>query len=181
MILGPEILLQLVKDPDVHLVENLSPRELRKPEGAGFDLRLGQVHKISGEAYLGINTRKTADYKTIARYEKGKRRIFRFNPREQYLVTTVEKVNLPVDLTANMWMRSTLYRSGMILSGGNIAPGYKGELSFTFFNSGEVPIKVALGARVVHIMFFQVSGGGNLYEGQWQGGRVSAPTKERQI
>lgn len=181
MVLGPEILLKLVNDKNIRLVENLSLRELKKPEGAGFDLRLGQVHKIAGDAYMGIRTRRTANYETVAKYEKGKRRFFTFRPGEQFLVTTIERVNLPKDLTANMWMRSTLYRSGMILSGGNVAPGYKGELSFTFFNSGEIPVKIALGARVVHILFYQVMGGGNLYEGQWQGGRVVAASKERQI
>src|SRR3990172_8263301 len=44
MILGPKILLQLVRTKK--LVENLSERELTSPEGAGFDLRLGEVYKI---------------------------------------------------------------------------------------------------------------------------------------
>ena len=51
MVLGPKKLLQLVKTKK--LVENLSERELTNPEGAGFDLRLGEVYKISGNAFLG--------------------------------------------------------------------------------------------------------------------------------
>ena len=38
-----------------------------------------------------------------------------------------------------------------------------------------------MGARVVHIMFFEVKGEGNLYRGQWQGGRVTTDQKETQI
>ena len=59
MILGPKKLLQLVKTKK--LVENLSERELNRPEGAGFDLRLGEVYKISGSAFLGETHRKTAE------------------------------------------------------------------------------------------------------------------------
>jgi len=51
MVLGVNKLLKLVKNKK--LVENLSQRELKNPEGAGFDLRLGKVHKISGKGFLG--------------------------------------------------------------------------------------------------------------------------------
>ena len=51
MILGPKHLLELVSE--IHLVTNLSERELTNPEGAGFDLRLGEVYSISGKAFLG--------------------------------------------------------------------------------------------------------------------------------
>ncbi len=30
-----------------NLIENLSERELNNPEGSGFDLRVGQVHKMA--------------------------------------------------------------------------------------------------------------------------------------
>ena len=59
MVLGPSELLKLVKK--IKLVENLSERELNNPEGAGFDLRLGEVYKITGSAFLGETHRKTAD------------------------------------------------------------------------------------------------------------------------
>jgi len=133
MILGPVTLLKLVKKGK--LVENLSDRELTRPEGAGFDLRLGEVYKIYGEGYLGVTERKTPDARLICSYRPGKliQKIV-IKPGESYLVSTVESVNLPLNLTANLWLRSTLYRSGLILSGGNVAPGYSGKLSFTFFN-----------------------------------------------
>jgi deoxycytidine triphosphate deaminase len=179
MPLGPQLLLKLVKDQK--LVENLSERELTNPEGAGFDLRLGIVHKISGEAYLGIEERKSADAKIIQEYSKDNPKSITIKSKDQYLVTTIEKVNLPVDLTANFWLRRTLFRSGLILSGGNIAPGYSGTLSFTLFNSGAVPITIELGARIIHILFFRVEGEGSSYRGQWQGGRIVTSKKEKQV
>ena len=179
MPIGPKILLKLVKE--VKLVENLNKRELKNPEGAGFDLRMGEVYKIKGKGYLGIEERKTPEAKLVAKYKEKKKSSITINPHEQYLVTTLESVNLPQDITANMWLRSTLYRSGIIFSGGNIAPGYKGRLSFTFYNSGKSTVEIELGARIVHILFFRVEGSGNSYRGQWQGGRVTTTKREKQV
>jgi deoxycytidine triphosphate deaminase len=179
MPIGPKLLLQLVKEKK--LVENLAERELTNPEGAGFDLRLGEVYKIKGDAFLGVEERKTPNAKTVAKLGKGGRSSITIKPGEQYLVTTYEKLNLPEDITANLWLRSTLYRSGIILSGGNVAPGYSGQLSFTFYNSGKSTIEIELGARIVHILFFRVEGSGRGYRGQWQGGRVVAKNKEKQV
>ena len=114
-------------------------------------------------------------------YKKNKPQSLIIKPGESYLVTTVEKVNMPENLTANMWLRSTLYRSGIILSGGNISPGYCGELSFLLFNAGQAEMEIELGARIVHIMFFEVDGMTNSYRGQWKGGRVSSKGKEIQV
>lgn len=179
MVLGADKLLRLVKTKK--LVEGLSERELQNPEGAGFDLRLGKIHKISGKGFLGIDERNSADSNLVAEFKKNKKRLFIIKPSESYLVTTIEKVNLPNNLTANIWMRSTLYRSGIIMCGGNIAPGYKGELSFLFYNAGKAKMEIELGARIVHIIFWEVKGKTNIYRGQWQSGRVSSNKKERQV
>ena len=179
MILGAKRLLSLVKSKK--LIENLSERELNNPEGAGFDLRLGQVHKISGTAFLGIVERDSAKSKLVYSYKENKKQTITLKPAESYLVTTLEKVNMPINLTANMWLRSTLYRSGIILSGGNVAPGYGGELSFLLFNAGKAKVKIELGARIVHIIFWEVSGKLNTYRGQWQGGRITTKKKEKQV
>ena len=179
MILGPKILLKLVKEKK--LVEVLSERELTNPEGAGFDLRLGEVYRIKGKAFLGIEERKSVDSELVAEFHNLKRTSVKIKPAEHLLVSTIESVNLPDNLTANFWLRSTLYRSGIILSGGNVAPGYSGKLSFTFYNSGNCNVEIELGARIVHILFYEVRSGGNVYRGQWQGGRVTSSKKEKQI
>jgi len=179
MILGVDELLKLVSEKK--LVEGLSERELNNPEGCGFDLRLGKVWKINGETFLGIDERKSVEAKLIMEYNEKKSQIFELKPGQQALVTIIEKVNLPKNLTANFWLRSTLYRGGVILSGGNVAPGYSGEISFTLLNSGKCPAKIEMGARIIHIMFFEVKGKTNLYRGQWQGGRVVTEKKEKQV
>jgi len=180
MILGPKILLELVKKKK--LVTNLSERELKNPEGAGFDLRLGEVYKISGgKAFLGVEDRQTPDIELVTKYSKRKKKSVTIFPNEFYLVTTIEQVNLPKDITANFKPRTTTFRSGLFIRTGNVAPGYKGKLTFALKNEGPLPVTIELGARVIHIQFEQVDGGGNMYRGQWQGGRVSATKKEKQV
>lgn len=202
MVLGPKLLLKLVKTKK--LVEGLSERELTNPEGAGFDLRLGEVYKIKGSAFLGETHRKTAEIELIVKYggESGKSKNFNqphetrndrivkwkaktgkiiIKPGEFYLVKTVESVNMPNNLTASITPRSTTYRSGLYLRTGNVPPGYCGGLIFGLKNEGPITVEIEMGARFAHIQFSEVKGGGSMYRGQWQGGRVTTRKKEKQV
>ena len=179
MVLGVDVLLDLVNKNK--LVEGLCERELTNPEGAGFDLRLGRVHKLSGSGFMGLEERSTPEAELVAEYDPKKKTSFVIAPGESYLVTIIEKVNIPSNLTSLMTLRSTFYRSGIIMQGGNIAPGYEGELSFLLFNAGKCNFEVEMGSRIVHIVFWQVEGKTNSYRGQWKGGRVSTTKKEVQV
>lgn len=179
MILGPKKLLELVKNKK--LVEGLSERELINPEGAGFDLRLGEVYKISGTAFLGETERKTPTIKLVKKYSKDVKKSLILKPGDFYLVTTIESFNLPNNITANFKPRSTTFRSGLFLRTGNVAPGYKGPVTFGLKNEGKVTVKIEMGARFVHAQFEEVRGGGSMYRGQWQGGRITTKKKEKQV
>ncbi len=179
MILGPKKLLQLVKTK--RLVTNLAKRELTNPEGAGFDLRLGEVYKISGKSFLGIDERHTAKVTLVKKYDPKKKNKITIKPGEFYLTKTIEAVNMPDDLSASITPRSTLYRSGLYLRTGNAPPGYCGGLIFGLKNEGKVSVTIEMGARFAHIQFHEVKGKGQMYRGQWQGGRVTAKRKEKQV
>lgn len=179
MILGVDKLHQLVKEKN--LVENLCQRELENPEGAGFDLRLGEIYELRGTSFLGIDERRTPKAITAAKYEEDKRQSFVFKPSSYYLVKTIEKINTPDDILILFRPRTTLFRSGMALFTGNASPGYCGELNFGIANLGPVSVEIELGARIVHAMFYRVEGETNLYRGQWQGGRTAAEKKEKQV
>lgn len=186
MILGPKLLLKLVKEKK--LVEGLAERELKTPEGAGFDLRLGEVYKISGRAFLGVTERETPKIELIAKVEDGslpagrqRKNTITIKPGDYYLVTTIEKVNLPLDITVNFKPRTTTFRSGLNLRTGNGAPGYCGKLTFGLKNEGPVEVVMELGCRFVHAQFEWVDGGGNQYRGQWQGGRITTSQREKQV
>lgn len=180
MILGPKKLLQLVKTK--RLVEGLAERELTSPEGAGFDLRLGELYELKGgKAFLGEFERETPAMKLVMAYEKGKKKSVTIKPGDFYIATTIEKVNTPLDLTINFKPRTTTFRSGLFLRTGNVAPGYCGKLSFAMKNEGPLPVTLEMGCRIVHAQFESVDGGGTQYKGQWQGGRVTTKSREKQI
>ncbi len=186
MIIGVKKLLKLVKERK--LVENLSERELKNPEGAGFDIRIGELYQLKGQGFLGIEERKTPKIKLVAKYDKKKPKtttpppptIF-LQPGIYYLMKTIEKLNLPENLLALFTPRSTLYRSGIYIFGGQTAPGYRGELTTGIYNFRDEKFELEMGARVLHLMFFEVKGKSNLYRGQWQGGRITTKKKEKQI
>jgi deoxycytidine triphosphate deaminase len=179
MVLGIQKLLELVKEKK--LVENLSERELKNPEGAGFDLRIGELYEISGKGFLGVEERATPEMKLIAKYEEKKIIKVELQPRTYYATKTIENINMPDNLLAIMTPRSTLFRSGVYIFGGQTPPGYKGGLTMGIYNFRNEEFELEMGARVVHIMFFQVEGESNLYRGQWQGGRVTTNKKEKQV
>jgi deoxycytidine triphosphate deaminase len=179
MILGVKKLLKLVKEKK--LVENLSQRELKNPEGAGFDLRIGELYEIKGRGFLGIKERKTPQIKLVAKYDKKNPKKAILKPHVYYLMKTVEKLNMPENLLALFTPRSTLFRSGIYIFGGQTAPGYKGGLTTGICNFGKEKFELEMGSRVLHIMFFEVKGESSLYRGQWQGGRITTKKKEKQI
>jgi deoxycytidine triphosphate deaminase len=182
MILGIKELHKLVSEQK--LVENLCDREMNNPEGAGFDLRMGEVYELTGDGFLGVEERQTPEIKLLAKYDPEKiddSNFFVFEPGKYYLIKTIEKVNLPVTLSGIIFPRTTMFRSGLGLFNGIVQPGYCGELTFGVCNLGKSKIKVSFGARVVHITFHEVLGEGNQYRGQWQGGRVATGGKEVQI
>jgi deoxycytidine triphosphate deaminase len=179
MILGVKQLLKLVKEKK--MVENLSERELRNPEGAGFDIRIGELYEAKGKGFLGIEERKTPKIRLIAQFNPKKKKKVSLKPKTYYLMKTVEKLNLSENLLALFTPRSTLYRSGIYIFGGQTAPGYQGELTTGIYNFRDEKFELEMGARVLHLMFFEVKGKSNLYRGQWQGGRITTKKKEKQI
>lgn len=179
MILGVKELLKLVKEKE--LVANLSERELKNPEGAGFDIRIGELYELSGRGFLGVEERETPQIRLLTKFNGGNSNKILLRPKTYYLMKTVEKLNLPENILALFTPRSTLYRSGVYIFGGQTAPGYKGELTTGIYNFREEDFELEMGSRVIHVMFFEVKGEANLYRGQWQGGRVTTKKKEKQI
>lgn len=177
--IGTKELLKLVKNKK--LVENLSERELTNPEGAGFDLRIGEAFRImKGESFLGVEDRHTPEAVSFAKYGKEKGIILK--PGSFILVKTMEKVNMPSDIASIYRPRSTLQRSGIALFTAATSPGYSGELTFGMANLGKNDFKLEMGARIAHAVFFKTSENHSNYRGQWQGGRVSTQgQREKQV
>ena len=162
MILGIKKLHELVDE--IKLVENLCEREMNNPEGAGFDLRMGEVYELEGPSagsinslragsprpelgtkagqagFLGVEERQTPNIKLIGQFNPEKiddDNFFVFEPGKYYLIKTIEKVNLPITLSGIIFPRTTMFRSGLGLFNGIVQPGYSGELTFGVCNLGK--------------------------------------------
>ncbi|MDD3480638.1 MAG: 2'-deoxycytidine 5'-triphosphate deaminase [Patescibacteria group bacterium] len=179
MILGVNKLLKLVKENN--LVGGLCDRELNNPEGTGFDLRIGELYKISGNGYLGVEERQTCDIEKVAEHKEGEKNSYVIKSGDFYLMKTIEKINMPDNLLAEFKPRTTLQRMGIMFRASFADPGYSGELTFALANNGPCDVEIEMGARVCNVTFHEVKGETQAYRGQWQGGRVTADKKEKQV
>lgn len=178
MIQGLDILQKLVQEKN--LIENLSGKELKNPENAGFDLRLGELYSLEGGAFIGIDERKTPEGKLVVQYQKGKTNSVILKPGEYFLGKTIEKINTPDNLFGIYFFRSTYWRSGINLVSGMIGPGYHGEVSFPITNLGQSNVEIEMGARIIHLFFIKIEGKSSAYRGLWQGGKIASPKVEKQ-
>ena len=177
------------------LIEGLSERELNNPEGSGIDLRVGQVHRIVGDSFLGADDtggrRHSPETELVGDLDKDGPKQIMIKPGEYFLVTTVEVVNSPAEkimyhdslpggyLIPKVWPRSSLQRGGVSFHATKIDPGYKGNLTFGIKNLGNSNFTFELGARMFNIEYEVVVGDiARAYSGQHQGGRVSSGGKE---
>ena len=179
MILGIDEIHKLINE--IKLLENLSERELKNPEGAGIDLRLGKLFRLEGKGFLGIDERETPKGILVAEYSPDKKSSVVIKPGDYFLTETIEKFNMPLNLLAIVKPRTTLHRSGIITRVSVADPGYSGTIHPALFNAGPVPVEIELGARYVNVMFFEVKGSTTAYRGQWQGGRVDTGGREKQV
>lgn len=179
MILGFDVLLPRIKKGE--LIANLCDREINNPEGAGFDLRAGEIYKITSKGFLGVEDRQTSDVELIAKYDESTPCKITLLPDEYYIVKILEEITLDDDMLGLFHPRSTLFRSGVMMQMGVHPPGYSGAPSFGLNVISKYPFELEMGARIAHINILRIEGESSKYRGQWQGGRVSTDGKEKQV
>jgi len=161
MILGKGEIARRVKEE--RLIENYDESCLG---GAGYDIRIAKFYNASGGTYLGKTERKLPEIKDIP---EG---ILLMKPGEYVLIETIEKVNMPADLAARVLNRSSVFRCGASTYNALIDPGYRGALTFGLKNISDHEFSVEKGARIAQIVFEEVLGKTELYNGKYQGGKV---------
>ena len=87
------------------------------------------------------------------------------------LVPSLEWVELPADLAATLRCRSSYARRGLIIGGGFVDPGFRGQLTLCLGNLGSGDIVLSPSERVVQMVFHEVREGTELYEGRYQDSR----------
>ena len=84
------------------------------------------------------------------------------------LVSSLEWVELTGNLAGTLRCRSSLGRKGILLGGGFVDPGFRGQLTLCLTNMGAADLEIHQGDRVVQIVLHEVRGGAHLYEGRYQ-------------
>lgn len=93
------------------------------------------------------------------------------------LVPSMEWVELPSELAAVMRCRSSFARRGVLLGGGFVDPGFRGQLTLALTLLGGEEVALKAGDRVVQLIFHQVMEGGRSYNGRYQDSQGAVQAK----
>jgi len=101
--------------------------------------------------------------------------VARVPPGQRFLVSTREVVELGKHLAAQIWLRTTWARRGVVASFGMIDAGFSGTLTLGGLNASKDPLEVAIGERYAQVVFLSLeSPASATYEarsGNYQGQR----------
>lgn len=153
------------------------------PEGVAVDIRLDEIWEMDpkSEAFLKKKTRKTRDYKRVAKFVPDKDEGFILEPMKYYQFKSIEETEVPLDLMGRFTPRFNLLANGMYMTFGKLDPGFKGNFVLPVINLSGVPFEIELGARYGQIGFYRVDGNSVKYRGQWRNGRVYTKKEEVQV
>ena len=84
------------------------------------------------------------------------------------LVPSMEWVDLPVGLCGTLRCRSSLGRRGVLLGGGFVDPGFRGNLTLALSNLGPDEVRLEAGDRCVQIVLSEVMANDQPYRGRYQ-------------
>ena len=105
-------------------IEEFSPQSITPN---GYDLRIAEISvRGSGSTNQG----------TVS-----------IPPRTMFYVSTIESVGLPSDICAQLWLRTTWIRRGIMSSFGKVDAGFKGTLTLGAFNATDDFIDLPIGER----------------------------------
>ncbi len=125
-----------------------------------IDLRLGNTFRVFEAGVHGvIDPRKNsaAEFTKEITVEEGKP--FIMQPGDFVLGTTVERIEVPDDLTGRLEGRSSIGRLGIVIhsTAANIECGFKGHITLELANMGKLPVALYPNMRICSISFEQLS------------------------
>lgn len=71
----------------------------------------------------------------------------------RFLVSTMERLRMPPDVTAQLWIRSSYARRGVLGGFGKIEAGFEGTLTVGGFNAARAPLELPIGDRFCQVVF----------------------------
>jgi dCTP deaminase len=103
-------------------------------------------------------------------------------PKQYELTATLERVELGLDVTASLHIRSSLAREGVIGSFAVVDPGFRGQLTLNLHNGREEEITIRKGEPIVQIVFHRLGSPARKgYGGIYQNSRGVVPSKRHKV
>ena len=99
-------------------------------------------------------------------------------PKQYELVATLETVEIGLNITAYLHIRSSLAREGVIGSFAVVDPGFRGQLTLNLHNVGEKEVTIKEGERIVQIVFHRLGSTAKKgYSGSYQNSKGIVSSK----
>ncbi len=122
----------------------------------GYDLTIAEIYLEEGEARIKTGT---ADIPS----------------QTWFAVSTLEYIKLGGELTAQLWLRTSHARKGILATFGKIDAGFEGTLTFSAFNASKGTVPLEIGNTFAQLVLEQMKSiPRKLYEqrsGTYQGQR----------
>ncbi|MCF7908204.1 MAG: deoxyuridine 5'-triphosphate nucleotidohydrolase [Candidatus Omnitrophica bacterium] len=126
----------------------------------GFDLSVSKIFEFSSPGALDFSNKERLIPKTKERAPKKLNSEDKFGwwnlEKGAYKVRTNEVVNLPNDLTALAFSRTSVLRLGAFTQHGVWDAGFKGKGEFILVVENSQGIKIKQNARLAQLVFFKV-------------------------
>ncbi|MCL1904714.1 MAG: dCTP deaminase [Methanomassiliicoccaceae archaeon] len=74
-------------------------------------------------------------------------------PRTMFYVSTIERVRMPSDVCAQLWLRTTWIRKGIIGAFGKIDAGFEGTLTLGAYNASDDAVEIPIKERFCQMVF----------------------------
>lgn len=137
----------------------------------GVDLRLDNEigRHVEGRPDFVMDPSNESHIASSFKVEKGQKELI-LNEKEQVLLTTYEKVELPDDLMGFVELRSSWARHGLSVPPTIIDAGFSGNITLEVINNCPYKIKLLPLQRFAHIIFAKTSSKvTGIYSGQYKG------------
>ena len=160
MILSDAEILEMVEKGKL----KIEPFRRENVQPSSLDLTLGN-------SFMVMDDMDSIDVREPVRYRKVVKDVMTIQPHSFVLATTVEKVEIPEDMTAFLEGRSSIGRLGLFIhNAGWVDSGFSGRLTLELYNANSVPIRVHAGMRICQIIFARLGKKAeNPYRGKYFG------------
>jgi dUTP pyrophosphatase len=153
------------------LVENYPHLETQLTPN-GFDLTAAEIHRFedSGKLDFSNSEREIPETEKIQPEKKDEEDDYGWWKLEPgaYKIRTNEIVDLPEDVIAFAYPRSSLLRMGCTIENGVWDAGFRGRSEFLLIVQNDEGVEIKENARVNHIVFEKIRETEEGYEGRYQ-------------